>query len=241
MRVINVAQGALVILSAYLSYVLFSALRRRPVPLDRAARAPAMFALGVAVQLVFIRSLRSEQAEELSLLSRGRSRSGSRGCSASATRRRTGRRTRAMRTRRGRSLGYQVSVVRASTPSPPRSASSSLLYAAAPRRASAARSARPCRTRARRRLLGVDADRVGARVRRRDARPRRPGAVYGVALSVQSGQPLRPDLAAALDHRPRRARQRRRGSRRGALLGVTESVVAVEYSPTWASFSFFAS
>src|SRR5437773_1368835 len=67
MRVINVAQGALVILSAYLSYVLFKDLHVDPF-LSVLIVAPFMFALGVAVQMVFIRSLRSEQAEELSLL-----------------------------------------------------------------------------------------------------------------------------------------------------------------------------
>ena len=67
MRVINVAQGALVILSAYLSYTLFKDWHVDPF-LTVLIVAPLMFALGVGVQLVFIRSLRSEQAEELSLL-----------------------------------------------------------------------------------------------------------------------------------------------------------------------------
>ncbi len=67
MRVINVAQGALVILSAYLSYALFKHFQIDPF-LSVLIVAPLIFALGVGVQLVFIRSLRSEQAEELSLL-----------------------------------------------------------------------------------------------------------------------------------------------------------------------------
>src|SRR5204863_577453 len=67
MRVINVGQGALVILAAYLSYVLFKDLHVDPF-LSVLIVAPFMFALGVGVQMVFIRSLRSEQAEELSLL-----------------------------------------------------------------------------------------------------------------------------------------------------------------------------
>ena len=67
MRVINVAQGALVILSAYLSYTLFKDWHVDPF-LTVLIVAPLMFALGVGVQLVFIRSLRSEQAEELSLV-----------------------------------------------------------------------------------------------------------------------------------------------------------------------------
>src|SRR5207244_1493394 len=67
MRVINVAQGALVILSAYLSWALFTHFQVDPF-LSVLIVAPLIFGLGVGVQLVFIRSLRSEQAEELSLL-----------------------------------------------------------------------------------------------------------------------------------------------------------------------------
>ena len=39
MRVINVAQGAMVILGAYLSYSLFTRARDRPVPVHPADRA----------------------------------------------------------------------------------------------------------------------------------------------------------------------------------------------------------
>jgi len=66
-RVINVAQGALVILAAYLSYTLWSHLHVDPF-LSILVVAPAMFVLGVAVQLVFVRSLRGPDAPELSLL-----------------------------------------------------------------------------------------------------------------------------------------------------------------------------
>src|SRR3954466_6441221 len=67
MRVINVAQGALVILAAYLSYALFSHLHIDPF-LSILFITPAMFVLGVVVQLVFVRSLRGPGASELSLL-----------------------------------------------------------------------------------------------------------------------------------------------------------------------------
>src|SRR5438270_1905741 len=67
MKVINVAQGALVILAAYLSYTLFSQLQVDPF-LSILIVTPAMFVLGVAVQLVFVRSLRGPDASELSLL-----------------------------------------------------------------------------------------------------------------------------------------------------------------------------
>src|SRR3954466_9242282 len=67
MRVINVAQGALVILAAYLSYALFSHLGVDPF-LSVLVVTPVMFVLGVLVQLVFVRSLRGPDASELSLL-----------------------------------------------------------------------------------------------------------------------------------------------------------------------------
>jgi len=67
MKVINVAQGALVILAAYLSYALFAHLHVDPF-LSILIVTPAMFVLGVAVQLVFVRSLRGPDASELSLL-----------------------------------------------------------------------------------------------------------------------------------------------------------------------------
>ena len=67
MKVINVAQGALVILAAYLSYSLFTRLHIDPFA-SIVILTPAMFLLGVAVQLVFIRTLRREEGQELSLL-----------------------------------------------------------------------------------------------------------------------------------------------------------------------------
>jgi branched-chain amino acid transport system permease protein len=67
MKVINVAQGALVILAAYLSYALFTHLHIDPF-VSILIVTPAMFVLGVAVQLVFVRSLRGPDASELSLL-----------------------------------------------------------------------------------------------------------------------------------------------------------------------------
>ena len=60
MKVINVAQGALVILAAYLSYSLFTRLHIDPFA-SIVILTPAMFLLGVAVQLVFIRTLRREE------------------------------------------------------------------------------------------------------------------------------------------------------------------------------------
>jgi branched-chain amino acid transport system permease protein len=67
MRVINVAQGALIILGAYLSYELFSRLGIDPF-VSILVITPATFVLGVGLQYVFIRPLRSDEREELSLL-----------------------------------------------------------------------------------------------------------------------------------------------------------------------------
>src|SRR4051794_33332711 len=67
MKVINVAQGALIILGAYLSYSLFTQLHIDPF-VGILIVAPLSFALGVALQLVFIRPLRADEREELSLL-----------------------------------------------------------------------------------------------------------------------------------------------------------------------------
>jgi branched-chain amino acid transport system permease protein len=67
MRVINVAQGALIILGAYLSYTLYSSLGIDPF-VGLLVLTPAMFVLGVMLQIVFLRPLREEEREELSLL-----------------------------------------------------------------------------------------------------------------------------------------------------------------------------
>src|SRR5207248_4887937 len=67
MRVINVAQGALIILGAYLSYTLYSHLGIDPF-VGLLVLTPAMFVLGVLLQLVFLRPLREEEREELSIL-----------------------------------------------------------------------------------------------------------------------------------------------------------------------------
>jgi branched-chain amino acid transport system permease protein len=67
MKVVNLAQGAMVILSAYLSYQLFTSFGIDPL-LAIPVTTLVMFALGVAVQLVFLRPLRAEDRSELSLL-----------------------------------------------------------------------------------------------------------------------------------------------------------------------------
>ena len=67
MKVVNLAQGAMVIFSAYLSYELFTSFGIDPF-LSIPIVTIVMFVIGVLVQIVFLRPLRSEDRSELSLL-----------------------------------------------------------------------------------------------------------------------------------------------------------------------------
>ncbi|MEY9967999.1 branched-chain amino acid transport system permease protein [Streptacidiphilus sp. MAP12-16] len=67
LKVVNLAQGALVVLAAYLSYSLFTGLGIDPF-LTVLILAPAMFAVGAAVQWLFLRPLHRTDAGQLSLL-----------------------------------------------------------------------------------------------------------------------------------------------------------------------------
>jgi branched-chain amino acid transport system permease protein len=67
MKVVNLAQGAMVILGAYLAFELFVSFGIDPflaIPLTTAA----MFCLGVGIQYAFLRPLKRDDAAELSLL-----------------------------------------------------------------------------------------------------------------------------------------------------------------------------
>jgi branched-chain amino acid transport system permease protein len=66
MRIINVGHGALVVLGAYLSFALFRSLQVDPF-LSLVVTMPVMFALGVVLQLVLIRPLKTDR-EALSVL-----------------------------------------------------------------------------------------------------------------------------------------------------------------------------
>ena len=67
MRVINVAQGVMIILGAFLSYSLFTRFHIDPF-LSILLVVPAVFVLGVVIELVFLRPLRADEREQLSLL-----------------------------------------------------------------------------------------------------------------------------------------------------------------------------
>ncbi len=67
MKVVNLAQGAFVIMSAYLAYQLFTSFGVDPfvaIPVTTVV----MFGVGVAIELAFLRPLRREDKSELSLL-----------------------------------------------------------------------------------------------------------------------------------------------------------------------------
>ena len=67
MKVINLAQGAMVILAAYLAYQLFTSFGLDPflaIPLTTVL----LFGVGVCVEVAFLRPLRREDRSELSLL-----------------------------------------------------------------------------------------------------------------------------------------------------------------------------
>src|SRR5438874_8530264 len=66
MRIINVGHGALIVLGAYLSFVLFRQWHIDPF-LGLVVTMPVMLGLGVALELVFIRPLRTDR-EALSVL-----------------------------------------------------------------------------------------------------------------------------------------------------------------------------
>jgi branched-chain amino acid transport system permease protein len=67
MKVVNLAQGAMVILSAYFAFQLYNSFGIDPflaIPITTAV----MFVIGVGVQLLFLRPLKSQDRSELSLL-----------------------------------------------------------------------------------------------------------------------------------------------------------------------------
>lgn len=67
MKVVNLAQGAMVILAAYLAYQLFTTFGLDPF-LAIPVTTVVMFGLGVGVQALFLRPLRATDRSELSLL-----------------------------------------------------------------------------------------------------------------------------------------------------------------------------
>jgi branched-chain amino acid transport system permease protein len=237
-KVINVAQGALVILSAYLSYTLFSHLQIDPF-LSILIVTPAMFALGVMVQLVFVRSLRGPDAPELSLLVTWALALGIEGV-LSVIFSTTFRATNPSYADRSWDLfGYQVSVVRTFA-----FCASAILLTLLSLLLTRSRFGRAVRATVQNptaaTLLGVDANRVqtlsfGLGVSLAAAA----GAVYGVIYPFNPASHY--DLISRLLTIVVLGGL---GSIGGAVvaalaMGVIEAIVAVEFSPTWSAFSFF--
>jgi branched-chain amino acid transport system permease protein len=67
MKVVNLAQGALVIAGAYLSYSLFTSFGLDPF-VSILVTTPALFGVGVGLQWLFLRPLREQDRQQLSLL-----------------------------------------------------------------------------------------------------------------------------------------------------------------------------
>src|SRR5712691_2496005 len=224
MRVINVAQGALVILSAYLSWALFTHFQVDPF-LSVLIVAPLIFALGVGVQLVFIRSLRSEQAEELSLLITWALALGIEGV-LGAVYETTYRATNTSYANSAWTIfGYQVSVVRAYAFG--LSVAVLVLLYLLLARTRFGRSVRATvQNPSSALLIGVSTAAAA-------------GAVYGVLYPFNPGSHY--DLISRLLSIVVLGGL---GSVAGAvaaalMMGVVEAVVAVEISPVWSSFSYF--
>jgi branched-chain amino acid transport system permease protein len=238
MKVINVAQGALVILAAYLSYALFSHAHVDPF-LSILIGTPAMFVLGVAVQLVFVRSLRGPDASDLSLLVTWALALGIEGV-LSVIFKTTFRVTSPSYADNSWSIaGYRVSEVRFFA-----FVASAVLLFLLSLLLTRTRFGRSVRATVQNptaaTLLGVDANRVqtlsfGLGVSMAAAA----GAVYGVIYPFNPGSHY--DLISRLLSIVVLGGL---GSLGGAVaaalgMGVIESIVAVEISPVWASFSFF--
>jgi branched-chain amino acid transport system permease protein len=238
MKVINVAQGALVILAAYLSYALFSHAHIDPF-LSILIVTPAMFVLGVAVQLVFVRSLRGPDASDLSLLVTWALALGIEGV-LSVIFKTTFRVTSPSYADSSWSiLGYRISEVRFFA-----FVASAVLLFLLSLLLTRTRFGRSVRATVQNptaaTLLGVDANRVqtlsfGLGVSMAAAA----GAVYGVIYPFNPGSHY--DLISRLLSIVVLGGL---GSLGGAVvaalgMGVIEAIVAVEISPIWASFSFF--
>jgi branched-chain amino acid transport system permease protein len=238
MRVINVAQGALIILGAYLSYTLYQHIGIDPF-VGLVVLTPLMFVLGVGLQLAFLRPLRDEEREELSLLVTWALALGIEGV-LSVFYKTTYRSTiTGYADRSWHVLGYHLSVVRCYA----FIASMivlGLLFAILKltRLGRAIRATVQNPTAAR--LLGVETSRVsGVGFGLSVATASAAGAVYGMVFPFNPGSHY--DLISRLLTIVVLGGL---GSLGGAvvaalLMGLAESLFAVEISPAWSSFTFF--
>jgi branched-chain amino acid transport system permease protein len=238
MKVINVAQGALIILGAYLSYSLFTKLGIDPF-LGIVIMTPVMFVVGMGLQLLFIRPLRDDEREELSLLVTWAIALGIEGLLSLAYST-TYRSTLTSYANSSVDLfGFPISVVRLLA-----FATSAvilgLVYLLLTRTGLGRSIRATVQNPTSARLLGIDSDRVsavgfGISVATATAA----GAVYGMIFPFNSGSHY--DLISRLLSIIVLGGL---GSFGGAIvaalaMGVGEAVFAAEISPTWSSFTFF--
>ncbi|HEU5158719.1 MAG TPA: branched-chain amino acid ABC transporter permease [Streptosporangiaceae bacterium] len=238
MRVVNLAQGALVLLAAYVAYSLTGGLGVDPF-LAIGITTPLMFGFGVAIQLLFVRPLGAGDRAELSLLVTFAVALGIEGL-LTVLYNTTYRSIEAPYADASWSvLGFQVPAVRAYA-----FALSVVLLAALIALLRGTRVGRAIRATVQNptsaRLLGVDVDRIGA-----------VGFGLGAATAAAAGSvfglvyPFNPS-----SHYELIARLLTivvlggLGSIGGAIvaaagMGVISSVVAVTVSPVWADFAFF--
>src|SRR6266516_2318255 len=238
MKVINVAQGALIVLGAFLSYTLFTHLSIDPF-VSILILTPLSFALGVALQLLFIRPLRADEREELSLLVTFAIALGIEGV-LSVVYHTTYRSTLTSYANKSLTIaGYHISVVRllAFAVSGVILLGLYLLLS----RTSLGRSIRATvQNPTSARLLGIDAARVSAiGFGISAATATAAGAVFGIVFPFNPGshydlisRTLTIIVLGGL------------GSLGGAVIaalfmGLCESVFAAQISPTWSSFTFF--
>jgi branched-chain amino acid transport system permease protein len=238
MRVVNVAQGALIVLGAYLSHSLFTGPGIDPF-VSILIITPIAFALGVGLQLAFLRPLRSDEREQLSLLVTWAVALGIEGV-LSVVYKTTYRSTITSYANDSWSVGgYVISQVRVygfltSL------AILTLLYLLLARsrfgRAVRATIQNPVSAE----LLGIDPQRVAAiGFGLSVATATAAGAVYGIVFSFNPGSHY--DLISRLLTIIVLGGL---GSMGGAVVaslvvGVSEAVLAAEISPTWASLTFF--
>jgi branched-chain amino acid transport system permease protein len=238
MRVINVAQGAMIVAGAYVSYSLFTQLGIDPF-VSIVVMAPAAFVVGVAVQLVFLRPLRSDEREELSLLVTWAIALGIEGI-LGVVYQTTYRATRPSYVNDSLTVfGYQVSVVRLGA-----FAASCVILVLLYLMLQHTRFGRAVRATVQNpmaaSLLGVESNRVaaygfGISVATATAA----GAVFGMITPFNAGSHY--DLISRLLTIIVLGGM---GSLAGAIIaalfmGVGEAILAVEVSPTWASLWFF--
>ena len=238
MRVINVAQGAMIVLGAFLSYSLFTKLHIDPF-VSVVLLTPLMFVVGVVFQLIFIRPLRADEREELSLLVTWALALGIEGL-LSVLYKTTYRSTITSYANKSWTIaGYHVSEVRAFA-FLMSGAILALLYVLLTRTEFGRTVRATVQNPTSARLLGVNVERVsalgfGISVATATAA----GAVFGIISPFNPGSHY--DLISRLLSIIVLGGL---GSLGGAIvaalfMGVAEAVFAAEISPTWSSFTFF--